>query len=145
MENDDIAEVTLERIEEILLTEGIECVQEGRVLRTGYSNSAIALTIDNDRLVCDSLWRGQVALSDGAGLMHALNQWNQNQIAPTLRFFEQEGSHLVVSAYRQANVSEGLSHDQLGAFVLSCLETIDAAFSYVEQQFPELVTWRYQS
>lgn len=136
--------VTLEHIEEILLTEGIEFEQEGPVLRTGFANAAIALTLDNDRLVCDSLWRGHVSLSDGAGLMQALNQWNQHQITPTLRFFEQQGSHLVVSAYRQTNISEGLSRGQLGAFVLSCLESVDAAFSYVEQQFPDLVTWRYQ-
>ena len=136
--------VTPERIEEILLTEGIEFEREGQVIRTGFANSAIAFTLDNDRLVCDSLWRGQVALSDGAGLMHALNQWNQNQITPTLRFFEQQGSHLVVSAYRQVYAGEGLTRDQLGAFILSSLEAVAAAFSYVEEQFPDLVTWRYQ-
>lgn len=144
MDDTDISEVNLERIEEILLTEGIEFKQEGRVLRTGFNNCAIALTIADDRLVCDSLWRGQVALGDGAGLLYALNEWNQTQITPTLRFFEQQGSHLVVSAYRQVNVSEGLSRNQLGAFVLSSLETVAAAFAHVEDRFPDLVTWRYQ-
>lgn len=50
----------------------------------------------------------------------------------------------MVSAYRQVNASEGLTRDQLGAFILSSLDAVAAAFSYVEEQFPDLVTWRYQ-
>lgn len=146
-EDDVPAEVTIDRVAEILVTDGIEYETEdvsGRaVLRTGFNNSAIALTIDDDALVCDSLWRGHVGLNDGAALMAVVNNWNQSQISPVLRFFEQSGQSLVVSAYRRIGVSEGLSRNQLGAFVLSSLNAVNEAFAAVEKQFPELVTWRY--
>lgn len=145
-----VAEVTLDRIAEIFSLEGMEYEIEsdsdsGReTLRTGYANSAIAFTLDDGKLVCDSLWRGIVAVSDGASLVATVNQWNQAQFTPVLRFFEQQGTNLVVSAYRQVGVAHGLSRNQLGAFVLSSVEAINEAFAFVEKQFPELVTWRYE-
>lgn len=148
-----VADVTLDRVAEILQLEGLEYEEDvsgtgedaRTTLRTGYANSAIAFTLDEGKLVCDSLWRGIVALNDGASLMATVNQWNQSQFTPVLRFFEQQGSHLVVSAYRQVGVQHGLSRNQLGAFVLSSIETINESFAYVEEQFPELVTWRYEA
>lgn len=149
--DDEPAAVTTQRVSEILVTDGIEFDTEDvsdprgerTIIRTGFNNSAVAFTIDGDVLVCDSLWRGQVGLSDGAALMAAVNTWNQTQIAPVLRFFEQEKSHLVVSAYRHIHVGAGLSRNQLGAFVLSSLNAVNDAYAAVEKQFPELVTWRY--
>lgn len=150
--NDDTpTEVTVERVAEILVTDGIEFETEHlddqrgarEVIRTGFNNSAIAFTLDDGALVCDSLWRGQVGMADGAALMAAVNNWNQTQIAPVLRFFEQQESHLVVSAYRRIGITEGLSRNQLGSFVLSSLNAVNDAFAALEKQFPELVTWRY--
>ncbi|GAB3944022.1 YbjN domain-containing protein [Corynebacterium tapiri] len=148
----DVEPVTLDRVCDILLNDGIEYSTEEvedtsgnprTVVRTGYQNAAIAFALEEERLVCDSLWRGQVPLDSAAPLMAAVNQWNETQFTPTLRFFEQQGSHLVVSAYRQIRSAEGLSRNQLGAFSLSSLEATAAAFSFIEEQFPALVSWRY--
>lgn len=148
-----VTEVTLERVAEILRLEGIEYEEETTgvgdtarpTVRTGFANSAIAFTLDEGKLVCDSLWRGMVALNDGAGLVATVNQWNQTQFTPVLRFFEQQSSHLVVSAYRQVGITEGLSRNQLGSFVLSSVNAVNEAYAAVEKQFPELVTWRYEA
>ncbi|WIM72393.1 hypothetical protein QP028_15125 [Corynebacterium suedekumii] len=62
---------------------------------------------------------------------------------PTLRFFESsvgEG-HLTISAHRQVNTAEGLSRNQIGAFVMSSLDGVLRAYDWVEKQLPELVTW----
>lgn len=145
--DNSLPEVTAQRVGDVLVADGVEFETEevdGReIVRTGYNNCAIAFTLDDDAVICDSLWRGQVSLSDGAALLALINQWNQHHFTPTLRFFEQQGSHLVVSAYRRTDVSCGLSEKQLGYFVLSSMEAVREAFAAVEERFPELVTWRY--
>lgn len=142
-----VEEVTLDRISELLVSEGINHEPEGEYLRTGFNNFAVTFALDEKEhtrsLVVEGLWRGEVPLADGASLLVTVSEWNQARFAPTMRFGEMNGQHLVVLAWRSIELSHGLSRNQLGGFTMSTLEAFDAAFSFIEQQFPQLVTWRY--
>ena len=125
--------VTLERIGEIFESENLEYRLEEqpvgedetvRILRTGFSNVAIAMQVRDDVLVADSVWRGNVPSSEGPSLLMVLNQWNQQHFAPTLRFFESAENNLAVSGVREINVAHGLSRNQIGSFVMSTLDSV---------------------
>lgn len=142
--------VTLERIGEIFESENLEYRLEEQpvgedetvhILRTGFSNIAIAMQVRDDVLVADSVWRGNVPASEGPSLLMVLNQWNQEHFAPTLRFFESEENTLAVSGVREINVAHGLSRNQIGAFVMSTLDSMLQSFAFVEEHYPQLVTW----
>lgn len=142
--------VTLERVAEIFNAEGLKYrIEEPdlgdgeatRLLRTGFSNAAIALQVRNDTLVCDSVWRGNIPATEGPQLLAAINEWNSKNFAPTLRFFESGVSELAVSAVRELNVTEGASRNQIGAFIMSTLDSILQSFAWVEGKYPNLVTW----
>ena len=142
--------VTLERIGEIFESENLEYRLEEqpvgedetvRILRTGFSNVAIAMQVRDDVLVADSVWRGNVPSSEGPSLLMVLNQWNQQHFAPTLRFFESAENNLAVSGVREVNVAHGLSRNQIGSFVMSTLDSMLQSFAFVEEHYPQLVTW----
>lgn len=153
MPDTPVAPVTPERVAELLKAENLQYRLESApvpsaenpttVVRTGFSNAAIAFSVDGDHLVCDSMWRGQVPTGDAPRLLGIANEWNQTQFTPTLRFFEASGGGaLTVSAHRQINVAEGLSRNQIGAFVMSTFDAVLGSFQWVENQLPELVTWK---
>ena len=142
--------VTLERIGEIFASENLEYRLEEQpvseeetvqILRTGFSNVAIAMQVRDDVLVADSVWRGNVPSSEGPSLLMVLNQWNQQHFAPTLRFFESAENTLAVSGVREINIAHGLSRNQIGAFVMSTLDSMLQSFAFVEEHYPQLVTW----
>ena len=142
--------VTLERIGEIFESENLEYRLEEQpvseeetvqILRTGFSNVAIAMQVRDDVLVADSVWRGNVPSSEGPSLLMVLNQWNQQHFAPTLRFFEAAENNLAVSGVREINIAHGLSRNQIGAFVMSTLDSMLQSFAFVEEHYPQLVTW----
>lgn len=142
--------VTLERIGEIFASENLEYRLEEQpvseeetvqILRTGFSNVAIAMQVRDDVLVADSVWRGNVPSSEGPTLLPVLNQWNQQHFAPTLRFFESAENNLAVSGVREINIAHGLSRNQIGAFVMSTLDSMLQSFAFVEEHYPQLVTW----
>ncbi|MBS9780779.1 MAG: YbjN domain-containing protein [Corynebacteriaceae bacterium] len=142
--------VTLERIGEIFASENLEYRLEEQpvseeetvqILRTGFSNVAIAMQVRDDVLVADSIWRGNVPSSEGPSLLMVLNQWNQQHFAPTLRFFEAAENNLAVSGVREINIAHGLSRNQIGAFVMSTLDSMLQSFAFVEEHYPQLVTW----
>ena len=142
--------VTLERIGEIFESENLEYRLEEqpvgedetvRILRTGFSNVAIAMQVRDDVLVADSVWRGNVPSSEGPSLLMVLNQWNQQHFAPTLRFFESAENNLAVSGVREINMAHGLSRNQIGSFVMSTLDSMLQSFAFVEEHYPQLVTW----
>ena len=112
-----------------------------QILRTGFSNVAIAMQVRDDVLVADSVWRGNVPSSEGPSLLMVLNQWNQQHFAPTLRFFESADNNLAVSGVREINIAHGLSRNQIGAFVMSTLDSMLQSFAFVEEHYPQLVTW----
>ncbi|MCP6318803.1 YbjN domain-containing protein, partial [Klebsiella pneumoniae] len=82
---------------------------------------------------------GDVPASEGPKVLAQLNQWNTEHFAPTLRFFETGEGSLAVSAVRELNISQGLSRNQVGAFVMSTLDAVVQSFTWLEQQYPELV------
>ena len=142
--------VTLERIGEIFASENLEYRLEEQpvseeetvqILRTGFSNVAIAMQVRDDVLVADSVWRGNVPSSESPSLLMVLNQWNQQHFAPTLRFFESAENNLAVSGVREINIAHGLSRNQIGAFVMSTLDSMLQSFAFVEEHYPQLVTW----
>ncbi|WP_245974850.1 YbjN domain-containing protein [Corynebacterium alimapuense] len=148
-----VAPVTHERVAELLESEGLQYRLESApvtdgdqpvtVVRTGFINAAIAFTVDGPSLVCESMWRGEVPKSEAPKLLGLVNEWNQTQYMPTLRFFESAAGqgHLTVSAHRQTYVVEGLSRNQIGAFIMSSLDGVLRAYEWVEKQLPEQVTW----
>ena len=111
------------------------------VVRTGFHNSAISYTVSEGQLVVEALWRGVFDTDRAVRLLAWINNWNQMQFAPTLRFFEQDGGKLVASALDMVPVAEGLSRNQIAVFVLSSLDNISRAFRELEEDFPDLVTW----
>ncbi|MGX1737691.1 YbjN domain-containing protein [Corynebacterium flavescens] len=142
--------VTLERVAEIFDSENLQYRIEEQpvdedetvhILRTGFSNAAIALQLRNDTLTVDSVWRGTFATTEGPKLLSVINSWNQQSFAPTLRFFEGPDNTLAASGVRELDVTHGASRNQLGAFVMSTLDAILQSFSFLEEQYPALVTW----
>nr|WP_152821328.1 MULTISPECIES: YbjN domain-containing protein [unclassified Corynebacterium] len=111
------------------------------VVRTGFHNAAVSFAIEGDYLLCDSIWRGEVDSNRAATALAASNEWNLTQLAPTLRFFESTPGVLAFSACRRLHIAQGLSRNQMGAFVMSTLDAIAACFQWLEAQFPEAVTW----
>ena len=151
-----VSPVTAERVAELLDAEGLQHrlesapvgagEQPATIVRTGFINTAIAISIDGDQLVCDSMWRGEVPKDEAPRVLGLVNEWNQSQYMPTLRFFENSagGGHLTVSAMRQVNVEHGLSRNQIGAFIMSTFDGVLRAYEWVEGQLPQLVTWEDQ-
>lgn len=146
-----IAEVTPTRVAEILRTEDLEHRLDSAavganetpltVVRTGFVNSAVSYTVADDQLVMEALWRGTFEADRAVRLLAWINNWNQTQFAPTMRFFEQADGQLVASAIDLVPVAAGLSRNQLAVFVLSCLDNVTRAFRELEEDFPDLVTW----
>ena len=112
-----------------------------RILRTGFSNAAIAFQHRDNTLICDSIWRGDIPADKAPEVLATINQWNTNHFAPTLRFFEAAGKSLAISGFRELHVGAGVTRNQLGAFVMSSLNSILESFNWLEQQYPDLVTW----
>lgn len=148
-----VAEVTPQRVAEILEAEGLQYRMEEApgpegqtqmIVRTGFINVAISFAVDADHLIFDSMWRGTPAPEMAPKVVAAINEWNLTQFTPTLRFFETRGGVLAISASRQTNSTHGLSRNQIGAFVMSTLDAVNNCTQWLEGQFPELVTWEDQ-
>lgn len=112
-----------------------------RLIRTGFANAAIAFTVDDGDLICEALWRGEIPREEATRTLAVCNEYNQLQFAPTLRFYESGEHHIAVNAFRTLDISQGASFNQVGAYVMSTLDAIVGAFNFLEQQFPNLVTW----
>ena len=145
-----VEDLTLERVAEIFddkqLVYRLENVETpdgdtGTILRTGFSNAAIAMQIRDNTLVIDSLWRGAFPTAQGPQVLMLTNQWNQENFAPTLRFFDSSAEELAVSAFRELHVGAGVSRNQLDAFVMTTIDAILGSFEWIEQKHPDLVTW----
>lgn len=146
----DIEPLTLERIGEIFEAQNLTYRFEEqpvaddekvRILRTGFSNAAIAFQHRDNTLICDSIWRGEVPKEKAPEVLSLINQWNTDRFTPTLRFFEAADDHLAISGFRELHVGAGLTRNQLGAFTMSTLNAILESFSWLEEKYPELVTW----
>ena len=137
-----VDDVTVERLADIFDEQGLQYRIEGEIFRTGFSNAAIAMQVREKTLIVDSVWRGQVPVSEGPKLLGLVNQWNGEHYAPTLRFLESGETALAVSAVRELHIVHGASRNQLGAFIMSSLNSILESFHWMEEQYPQLVTWK---
>ena len=136
-----VRDVSLSDIATVLDGESLEYRVEEPVLRTGFVNAAMVFTFDDDRLIFESVWRGEFAPADASSLLFVTNEFNQTHFAPTLRFFQSEENTLAVTGIRTLDVSQGLSTNQLGAFVVSSIDATMQAFDFLGQSFPTAVTW----
>jgi len=133
--------VTIEAVEEIFKAENLEYRVENGTLLSGFVNAAIVVAIDQDHLVFESLWRGEIPKDMASHILLATNEHNQTHFAPTLRFFEQGEDHIAISAVRSMDITHGASHNQLGAFIMSSIDVVLQAFDFLATSFPTLVTW----
>lgn len=120
----------------------IEEVSDSTVIRTGFINAAISFINVDGTLTIEAMWRGAPSTDKAAAVLAATNEWNLTQFAPTLRFFELDEGTLAINALRNITTSQGLSHNQVGSFVMSSIDAIVHCFEWLEEQFPELVTWK---
>ncbi|WP_080794761.1 YbjN domain-containing protein [Corynebacterium pacaense] len=111
------------------------------VIRTGFINAAISIAQLDGALAVEAMWRGMPPTAQAAEVLAATNEWNLTQFAPTLRFFEAGEGTLAINGVRQISTGSGISYNQTGAFIMSTLDATIACFTWLEQQFPELVTW----
>ncbi|MDY3127936.1 MAG: YbjN domain-containing protein [Corynebacterium sp.] len=145
-----VLEVTLDRLGDILSAENLayridsmddSIADDGRVLRTGFSNAMITFHIHNNNLFVDAMWRGQFSPEQGTDVLFLTNQWNAENFNPTLRFFETQNQQLAIAASRLMDISCGASRNQLGSFATTTFDAILTAFNFVETKHPETVTW----
>ncbi|WP_342319815.1 YbjN domain-containing protein [Corynebacterium mayonis] len=140
-ESNQVAPVDLEAVAAIFEAENLEYRIEGSLIRSGFVNAAIILTIDENLLVFEAAWRGDFPLDLASHVLFACNEHNQTHFAPTLRFFEKGQEHLAVSAVRTLDITHGASFNQLGSFLVSSIEATLQAFDFLAASFPTLVTW----
>lgn len=142
----DIKAFSLDAVAGILSDEKlnyrVEQLDGTDVIRTGFINAAISFVEIDGGLTMEAMWRGAPDTENASLVLAAVNEWNLTQFTPTLRFFELQENTLAINALRQITTSAGLSHNQVGAFIMSSLEATTAAFEWLEQQFPDLVTWK---
>lgn len=134
--------VVIRILEDENLDHRIEEVDGQQVVRTGFINAAISFVEIDGNLTMEAMWRGAPATGDASLVLAATNEWNLTQFTPTLRFFELNEGTLALNALRQMVVSAGVSHNQVGAFLMSSIEATTTCFDWLEQQFPDLVTWK---
>lgn len=144
--NDLPSPVSLANVASVFENEKLEFRVEEDILRSGFVNCAIVCALDDDYLIVESIWRGTVPQEMASHLLLAINEHNQTHFAPTLRFFENETGDdqpsLAVSAIRTIDVTNGLSSNQLGAFIVTSIESALQAFDFLETSFPTLVNWK---
>lgn len=137
----DLAVVT-RILEDENLDYRLEEVDGQQVVRTGFVNAAISFVEFDGSLTMEAMWRGAPATADASLVLAATNEWNLTQFTPTLRFFELNEGTLALNALRQMPVSAGVSHNQVGAFLMSSIEATVNCFDWLGQQFPDLITWK---
>lgn len=138
---DTVREVALADIAAVLEGEELEYRLEEPVVRTGFVNTAMVFTFDDGTLVFESVWRGEFVPEDVSSLLYATNEFNQTHFTPTLRFFQSEEDTLAITGIRTLDASKGLSTNQLGAFVVTCIHSTMQAFDFLAETFPTAVTW----
>lgn len=142
-ERNEVAAVTKESVAAIFDEENLEYRIEDEIVRSGFVNAAIVVAFDDNHLIFEALWRGEMPRDMAAEVLFAVNEHNQTHFAPTLRFFE-SGDALAVSAIRTLDITHGASFNQLGAFIVSSIEATLDAFNYLAATFPASVTWEEQ-
>lgn len=139
-ERDTVREVTKQEVAAIFEEENLEYRIEDDIVRSGFINAAIVVAFDDNNLVFEALWRGELPRDNAGEVLFTINEFNQTRFAPTLRFFESD-EHLAISAVRAMDITHGASFNQLGSFIVSSIGATLEAFEFLAASFPAAVTW----
>lgn len=142
----DFAVVTAERIGEILHGEGLEFLVEQKeadttVARTGFINQSIVFVPGSAGTTAQATWRGRLSAEDAARGLAMVNEWNLHQINPIAFMLESESGEIAFGARRSLHSVGEVSTNQLGAFVVSSIDSFVGLWNYFESALPESVTW----
>ncbi|MDO5097789.1 MAG: YbjN domain-containing protein [Corynebacterium sp.] len=128
-------------VAEVLAAEGLEFLDEGDRIVTGFVDQAVFFQVKGDFLVVCSVWRGTVPVAKATRLLSLCYDWNTMHDAPTLQFEETGSGSLELRCRRSLRVGDGVSFNQLGAFVITTLDAFMACWNYVAGELPYYVNW----
>ncbi|AKK06035.1 Putative bacterial sensory transduction regulator [Corynebacterium mustelae] len=128
-------------VTEILAAEGLESINDGNRITTSFVDHTVFFQTKDDFLALDSVWRGMVPIAKTTRLLTLCNEWNTMHDAPTLQFQELGSDSLELQCRRSLRVVDGVSVNQLGAFVLTSLDAIMACWNYVAGELPYYMNW----
>ncbi|MDO4909345.1 MAG: YbjN domain-containing protein [Corynebacterium sp.] len=119
------------------------------VVFTGFTNGRYAFAWEEsiNALVLDASWRGMVETSSAPMALAATNEWNSHRITPNAYFgespVENEGTKILFGARRVYHLPQDAeaTHQMIGAFIMSSIETTQQYFAWLATQFPASVTW----
>ncbi|OFO48240.1 YbjN domain-containing protein [Corynebacterium sp. HMSC073D01] len=131
---------TSQRAAAILQENGIRSESRGDNLLVGFSDIVIQFTLASDQLTATGVWRGTLPIDASAQLLSACTTFNETQLFPTMSF-EKQGERLSIFMRRGTDATYGLSHNQLGAWLLTTVEQCGSAAQWLAGIFPEAVNW----
>ncbi|MDO5031506.1 YbjN domain-containing protein [Corynebacterium sp.] len=115
------------------------------VLQTGIPHVSIHLDIEEDILSAFATWQARLPASAEDEISLTLSQFNWESVAPTLSYLVEEGAkgneEILVGANRAMAVGEGMSQQQLAAFVLSAFDSFGEIFDALAQHYPQAAPW----
>lgn len=136
----------MERLTEILDAEGLEYRVKPQMVETGAPNTALRFSLQADLLVAQGVWRGKLTATDAMTALLSCNSWNRNHLHPTLTLMATHPDNsstptYAIAARRTLLITKGASRHQLGAFLVDTYGGILDAFSSVEKDCRQAVTW----
>ncbi|MDR7355762.1 hypothetical protein CFELI_07470 [Corynebacterium felinum] len=110
-------------------------------VRTGFVDQSIVFSISGNYLVASSQWRGEIPVARAADVLGLCHEWNLHQLMPSLRFHNRDAETLALTAVRSFRVAEGVSFNQVGAFVVTSIDAFMACWNNAAVQLPDYVSW----
>ncbi|APT84843.1 hypothetical protein [Corynebacterium aquilae] len=147
--------VTPERIGEILDGEGIAYDIMGDTVIVTYPQFGIYFGCFEQALGAAGTWTGAVGPELVTVALGASNEWNLTQLTPMLGFsivgpdaeatptddHAPAAEDIINFSFRRtALTGEGMSRNQLGAWIMTTIETTVACVGWLETQFPDTTT-----
>lgn len=143
----DIAPVTIHDIAAVCSELDLEfdilaAVEDGteQVIQTGLPDIRISFEVGEGIVNAFAEWSRELPVDAFGDAIAKINELNSSMIAPALSVViwgEDENAKVAIQATRGMNASAGLTHNQLGMFIISALSSFDSAFEIVAQLFEE--------
>lgn len=137
----EVGPLDLDVLETIFTQENLQYVRDEDMLHTGFINNSISLAISDGYLLARSQWRALVPVDQAPQLLAHVNEWNLTTLLPTVKFYETPEHNLQAISHRVLRVSEGVSFNQVGAFLVSTIDAFVGVWNHFDVAFPHLVTW----